>query len=308
MIGRLLLATWLLAAASSPAMAAAVSISPASGPIGAPITARVTVELAEGEKAVFPKPALSEEAELLEIRVGPVEKGKDGAMSQTAEYVFTSYQVGQAEFPGVEVFIQGPGDAARAEAAGTASYEIITSLTDPKTNDQLVDIRPPLEMPIDWRRYLAPALLALAAMAAGALLWRYLSGRHKISAGPPPPPPPPAHLAAFERLKNLKEEDLFFRGQGQVYFFQLSEIMRAYVEARYGAPALERTTAEIEMVFDLRFERKDKRERLIELLETCDIFKFTKRQPTREDGELAFDVAWQWVEDTRQRDPVREEK
>ncbi|MDH4182660.1 MAG: hypothetical protein OEV92_00425 [Nitrospinota bacterium] len=308
MIGRLLLATWLLAAAPSPAMAAAVFISPASGPIGAPITARVTVELAEGEKAVFPKPALPEEAELLEIRVGPVAKGKDGALSQTAEYVFTSYKVGPAEFPGVEVSIQGPGDAARAEDTGPASYEIITSLTDPKTKDQLVDIRPPLEMPIDWRRYLAPALMALAAMAAGALLWRYLSGRHKISAGPPPPPPPPAHLAAFERLKNLKEEDLFFRGQGQVYFFQLSEIMRAYVEARYGAPALERTTAEIEMVFDLRFERKDKRERLIELLETCDIFKFTKRQPTREDGELAFEVAWQWVEDTRQRDPVREEK
>jgi hypothetical protein len=199
----------------------------------------------------------------------------------------------------VEYTVIGEDGAREKRSAGPASFTIVSVRTDPKTADKLVEIRPLLPMSFDWGRYLIPALALLAAAIIGALIWRRISRLKRATGGELLPPLIPAHVKALASLEKLREDDLFSHGEGRRHFFQVSEIMRRYVEGRYGAPALERTTDEIEMVFDQRFERKEKRDPLLCLLREMDMVKFAKREANREDGLAAIGRARAWVEATK---------
>lgn len=282
-----------------------LSVSPKSATIAAPITARLSIRMAEGERARLPKkPPLPEKAELLDMKVLPPVALEDGSVVQTVEFLFTMYKVGKAEFPAVAYEIVGADGQGRAHATAPTPFEIVSVRTDPNTADQPINIRPPVELPLDLKRYLLPALALLAAAIVGALLWRKLSARRRMMTEEHGPPAVPPHLEAFESLASLKRQEMFSQGHGRRFFFLLSDIMRKYVEGRYGAPALERTTDEFEREFDLRFERKEKRDQLIDLMRTCDMVKFANKEALREDGDQAFDTAWAWVESTRPKEPI----
>ena len=301
----------MLAAAAQPALTsgADVDITPRSSVIASPITARLSIPLAEGERARLPKkPPLPGQAELLETKSHPPVTRDDGSSVLVVEYVFLMYKTGKAEFPPVTYEIVKEDDSRQTFTTGPVSFDIVSVRTDPGAADQPVDIRPPVDMPFDWRRYLLPALALLAAAIIGALIWRRFSTGRKLAESEQGPPPVPPHLEAFDSLTALKNRDMFAHGQGQLYFFLLSDIMRKYVEGRYGAPALERTTDEFEREFDLRYERKEKRDMLIGLLRGCDIVKFANREATREEADRAFAQAWAWVEETMPRQPATPEK
>ncbi|MDH5638753.1 MAG: hypothetical protein OEZ04_09695, partial [Nitrospinota bacterium] len=247
-------------------------------------------------------------AELLDMKAHPPVTQNDGGATQVVEYVFMMYKVGKAEFPAVTYEIVGEDDKRRTLSTEPVSFEIATTLTDPKTADQPIEIRPPVDLPFDWKRYLLPALALLAACVIGALIWRKLSTRRRIIETEQGPPPVPPHLEAFDNLTALKSQDMFAQGRGRRYFFLLSDIIRKYVEGRYGAPALERTTDEFEREFDLRYERKEKRDILLDLMRTCDMVKFANQEASREDGDQAFDQAWAWVDATKPRQPTPPEE
>ena len=58
------------------------------------------------------------------------------------------------------------------------------------------------------------------------------------------PPPVPADLEALEALNHLEEKHLPEAGKGQDFFFQLSAILRRYLERRFGVRAAEQTSEE----------------------------------------------------------------
>ncbi|MDH5509323.1 MAG: hypothetical protein OEZ32_03100 [Nitrospinota bacterium] len=297
-------------AMAQPAMGqATVDITPQTSPIASPITARLSIRLAAGERVRLPKnPPLPDKAELLDMKAHPSVPQSDGGATQVVEYIFMMYKVGKAEFPAVTYEIVGEEEKRRTLSTDPGSFEIITSLTDPKTADQPIEIRPPVDLPFDWKRYLLPTLALLAAVIIGALMWRKFSTRRRIIEERQGPPPVPPHLEAFDSLAALKSQDMFARGHGRKYFFLLSDIIRKYVEGRYGAPALERTTDEFEREFDLRYERKEKRDKLMDLMRTCDMIKFANQETSREEGDRAFDQAWAWVEETKPRKPTAPEE
>jgi lipase chaperone LimK len=59
------------------------------------------------------------------------------------------------------------------------------------------------------------------------------------------PPPVPAHVTAFQALEELERADLITKNQFQDYYLELTEIAKAYIEGRFGVPALDRTTDEL---------------------------------------------------------------
>ena len=55
----------------------------------------------------------------------------------------------------------------------------------------------------------------------------------------------PAHVTALEKLEKLKEEKLWQQGKLKLYYSELSDITRQYIEQRFYINAMEQVTDEI---------------------------------------------------------------
>ncbi|MCA9542297.1 MAG: hypothetical protein KC620_25545, partial [Myxococcales bacterium] len=90
---------------------------------------------------------------------------------------------------------------------------------------------------------LSAALVIVVGVGLGMLLRRWLESR-RVEPGPPVDPRP-AHVIAFEALEKLIAEQLPAQGRVDEYYVRLSEIVRAYLDRRFGFNALEMTSDEI---------------------------------------------------------------
>ncbi len=118
-------------------------------------------------------------------------------------------------------------------------------------------------------------------------------------------PPPvievkrPAHEVAFQKLNQLREDQLWQKGEVKAYQSQLTYICREYIENRYHVPALESTTSEI--LIDLK--KTDFPEGLVEkmreMLQLADMVKFAKAKPPEEMHSRLMIYAQDIVETTK---------
>lgn len=128
-----------------------------------------------------------------------------------------------------------PRDPPSPEAGeDPALAEAVAKMTD------ILDIRPPEPYGWDprWRLGIVAALL-LAAVTA--LLW-FLRRRRQIPGDETTVSPAPSDETALAELASLAN------GQGvsdKAFYFRLSAILRAYVDARFGLDTMERTTEEL---------------------------------------------------------------
>ena len=112
----------------------------------------------------------------------------------------------------------------------------------------------------------------------------------------------PAHEWAFERLRLLKESDLPSAGKVQAYYYALSDIVRGYIERRFGLQAPERTTDEfLEMVRDDAHFSTEHKAYLGDFLAASDLVKFARHEPQVEELNVAYAAAWDFVERTAER-------
>lgn len=104
----------------------------------------------------------------------------------------------------------------------------------------LRDIAPPIAPDPDlrWLAWVAGAVAAALALAGLAYGW---ARRRRIPEAPPPPP----HEVALRDLDRLLRSDLLATGRQKEFAFRLSEVLRRYLEDRFGFPAVESTTEEL---------------------------------------------------------------
>lgn len=109
----------------------------------------------------------------------------------------------------------------------------------------------------------------------------------------------PAHQIALQRLASVKKKDYIKKGQEKEYYSEISEILRVYLEDRYGVKALELTTNEI--ITRLKYENisPDQKFSLKELFEIADLVKFAKAKPTEMDNENTLYKAEEFVRNTK---------
>ncbi len=110
----------------------------------------------------------------------------------------------------------------------------------------------------------------------------------------------PAHIAAISSLEKLRAQKLWQQGKVKEYHIQLTDIIRRYLEKRFKVGAMEMTTAEIMLAMENKPEMKKNGEGLQEILTLADLVKFAKHQPGTTDNEISMDMAFEFVNDTRQ--------
>jgi hypothetical protein len=162
-------------------------------------------------------------------------------------------------------------------------------------------VRVPLPLPWGWIALAAVALLALVLLAYW--LWR----RRRAA---PAAPQLPAHEVAFAALDRLAATDFADRIALRRAYFELSEVIRAYVEASLGINATDLTSEEIVRRLPAVSGLDPLAgERLRRFLADTDRVKFAASAPDgrwpgpHEIGET-FEQARAFVDATRPREPV----
>jgi hypothetical protein len=148
----------------------------------------------------------------------------------------------------------------------------VVAALQPRPKD-LLSIKAPLPPPESggrrWGWFLIPGGLALGIVLAGLGWLRW----HRKKLGPPPEA---AHVAALRRLQELSRRELDTPDSVEPFYVGLSEILRRFLESRFGAPVMEQTTLEIKRQFDPAVHGPNWTFRLYQLLERMDLVKFAR--------------------------------
>lgn len=152
-------------------------------------------------------------------------------------------------------------------------------------------------MPL-WAWYLLAGLIGAAILAA-VLYYIYIKKQRNNGEKTAPEDLLPPHEKALLALTQLREEKLWQEGREKEYYTHLTDILREYLEGRFGIQAMEMTSSQILDCLRADKETKALNKQMKEILEMADFVKFAKMRPMPEDNEAAMRKAVNFVEDTR---------
>lgn len=195
-----------------------------------------------------------------------------------------------APAPGKVSLVLPPLPVALARANGeivtvcTAPHELVVEdpigkLENPKVAPS-PDPRPQRE---EWLAAKIGAVVALVVLALAAVgVWLFRRWRKQPRVAPAAPPKLP-WVAAMDELAALRASPLLAEGKFDELFDRVSDCVRKYLGARYGFDGLETTTDEMRAL--LRRVRPNVPElgRIASFLADCDLVKFARRVPTRDE-------------------------
>lgn len=186
-----------------------------------------------------------------------------------------------------------------AEAASIETSEIfveVQSVLNPEATD-IRGLKPlrEIERPTPWWWFAAGGGAVLLLGLAAFIFWR--RSRRTVVA-----PPRPAHEIAFEALDRLRRTDFEDLEAMRLFHFEISEVIRAYVENRFGLNATDLTTEEIVGRLDeIRGLDADSSHLLRRFLGATDQVKFAAYVPSEEEIGATYEGALSFVEATRWR-------
>ncbi len=221
-----------------------------------------------------------------------LEESSDGTVSFAC--TLAVYKPGEIELPAFTFVATDTAGSSEEFGGKIARVSIQSVLPADTTGLEIADIKEPQKLtgPI-WPYFLIP--LALAILIYGMiLLRRRLGGKAELPMAPPRPP----WEIAFEKLDSLKASRHLEFGRFKLYYFELSMIIRGYIEGRYDFPALESTTYELENEDRLRPVDDKLYKRLFEFFYGADMAKFAKAVPTRAEAESDLSFSYEFVRET----------
>lgn len=177
------------------------------------------------------------------------------------------------------------------------TVEIASLLAKDDKGDALSDIAPPVEKPISPWLWVG---IVLAGVILTLVCWYFWQrSRRKNTVLPPPLPP---HLIAYQALDRLVKGNLLAEGQVAAFYQALSDIVRHYIEQRFGLRAPERTTeeflAELSGVGAGPMANPAHKSLLRDFLIHCDLVKFACYTPALSEAEEAVELCRRFVRET----------
>jgi flagellar biosynthesis/type III secretory pathway M-ring protein FliF/YscJ len=159
------------------------------------------------------------------------------------------------------------------------------------SDDQLQDIRPPFFYLHSWS-WVWVVLAALVIFAFVIFLIIQSRPKKILSAKS-------AYELALEKLEQARA--LLREDQPMPYAIAVSETIRSYLGQRFHAPSTRRTTEEFlrQMEADRTTPLAEHRDLLREFLQSCDLVKFARYQPTVAELELVQQRATNFVHATK---------
>jgi len=229
----------------------------------------------------------------------------DGQATTLFRFRITAFEVGVFDTPAIQISYLSASDAEPQEVScNPITIRVETVL--PEDAEDLQDIKLPLDVPADASFWWLWVLLAGLAAGLAFWYWRRYKTRKELVPGPPVPSLPP-YEEAVAALLRLKELELPRLGETKRHYVELSEIVRRYIERRFGVVASEMTSRQILRELRSQTEADGHGGELAGLLRDCDLVKFAKFEPSLERSRVLLELARTWLQMTRPRPTVETE-
>lgn len=220
-----------------------------------------------------------------------------GILSLQQRLVVTAFDTGAFMLPA------GPFVTGRGDTAWGAKMFLSVNTMDVDTTKGPADIKMPYAAPITFEEilpYLWMGLLALLLIGAG--VYGYLYWKRKQMSQRPiiVIPSDPPHIIAYRELDRIKEQKLWQQEKYKLYYSCLGDVLRQYIEHKFQVPALEQTSDELLRAIQQKGIVKHESFALLQtVLQTADLAKFAKAQPSPDENEQNFKNAFDFVSQTK---------
>ncbi len=241
--------------------------------IGTPIRLHVDITSTVGDSIYAP---MIDTVGVFHILDRQIAEDRDGQQQLTGiDLTIAASEPGEHTFPPLEFSLKTV--AGNLEKLRTEPFEIGVRSMLADSSNVVRDIAEPLMIyPGFWDIFLP--IFALALLITGLIfLIRYLKRRPQKEALPIKlKDTRPAFVIALELLETLRVKKLPDHGQFLEYYFEITMILRFFIERYYGIKAMEMTTREIREALVLK-DHSEKSE-ILHFLDGADRIKYAKGQ------------------------------
>jgi len=162
---------------------------------------------------------------------------------------------------------------------------------------EIRDIAGPVALPTEKARWVPAAVVGgMAVVAGGVAFLSWLRRRRRAAAEVPKIA---AHELAYRQLEKLVSEKLIEAGRIKLFYQGISDIVRHYIENRFGLRAPELTTEEFLAELATSDALRPGHKSLLKtFLKHCDMVKFAEHEPSTAEIQQTFDSCKALIEGT----------
>lgn len=245
----------------------------------------------------FPNNQLMDGVEIVgEIKSDTLYMNKDKQMQVTQEYTITSFDTAFYYIPPFEVLVDS-----QVYASNSLALKVLTFEIDTVNVEAIFPIKDIMKRPITFMELL-PMGISIILIIALCFIIPYLLGRYhdnkpilrRVTIAPKLPP----HQVALLEIDRIKEEKSWQRDDPKLYYTELTDALRSYMEERFGFNAKEMTSDEI---IERLNEQPDKEwiNELRALFSMSDLVKFAKYKPLINESDMHLINAIEFINKTK---------
>lgn len=270
--------------------------------IGDQFKLKLEVNQTEGRIIVWPlvKDTLTSAIEIISKSNIDTLDTKDGkTLSQ--ELILTSFDTGNLVIPQIEFAILNP-ETSDKQISFTQALNIRVNTVAVDTTQAIMPIKAPIKSPYTFSE-LAPFIfgfLVLIAIIIFSIIYYRRLKQKKPIIKLRSKPKVAAHILALNNLKDLKSKKLWQDDKFKLYYTELTDIIRVYLDERYKIEAMEMTSDEIIDVIMPHTSIDSKlKKKLSDTLLTADLVKFAKQKPIGLENDNNLSNMIEFVETTK---------
>jgi len=229
----------------------------------------------------------------------PLPEGREGR-SWNQTLILDTFEPGDATIPKLSISFKDNRAELPIEGflkTDELIIEVTSLIGDPSAEAGLREIRGPVEMIDPWPLWIWVSI-GFGTLLLLAVITLVMRGRglEEIAALSP-------EAQARRDLLLLEQSGLLESADMQRFYVRLTDILRHYIEGRFGLKAPRATTPE----FLIAMSRGDlltqnQQQSLDQFLRSADMVKFARHEPSPETGEAALQQARTFVEETAPRE------
>ena len=269
--------------------------------IGQQTLLHVTVTTDKDKQVLIPLPGnmLMEGVEVLNIFPPDTADIKNNRMTIRYDLLITSFDSSLYLLPPFAVIDQRDTLFSNQVALKVSSPDV--DLEHPEEFYDIKNVwRPPFVL-ADYYALIYGVLFALFLICVVGYFIQRIRNKPKkaevVEEGPKLPP----HEQAMKELREIRERKLWQQGHNKEYYTEVTDTLRRYLTARYGEPAMEKTSSEIlEILRNVEPGNKETNNLLKQILHLSDFVKFAKLHPLPDENEITMFNANLFVDKTKQ--------
>lgn len=248
----------------------------------------------------FFQDTITENIELIQrSKIDSVVDEESNTLNLHQNLIITSFDSGYYKIPAVDFFYMLPGNTSQYHAFTQAEYLLVNTV-QVDTTAAIKPIKGPMHAPYTFREFLPwffgiICVIILILIIIWYRLWRK---KEKKFTWVKPKPKLPPHVVALNDLEKLRRKKLWQAEKYKEFYTELTDILRIYLDGRFGINAMEMTSVEIiERILGLQLDNR-MLGKVSEVIYTADMVKFAKEKPLPTENDKAQKTTEEFVKDT----------